>query len=226
MPLYESQDLLGKVKAMALRPVIDERADETQWFKWITSAQEYWLGQISVHAPDINAIYEKMTSADGGLTYTTAYAPIGHIEVLRSLQGPPLTPGPFWSSTADFCPEGQRIRMCGGRTRTFTAGPYARYTPMSDVINSAVEPTLLPVHMRALIVPRTCVMYASAGGLLDPSPFIAEEQRLWCGDPRLAGDTGFLGQLKTMYWNSGAASVVTDGGGDWWRSSADFGVGR
>lgn len=227
MAQYDSADLLARVKLFANRPVTDERISDPTWYTLLEEAQSYWLPQIAVHAPELNYVApELMTTADGGLTYTTLLEPLSNVEVLATLHGPPLTPGPFWGP-GDFCREGQIIRMCYGRARQFGGlGPYARYVPVPGLLDATPgnEPVLKPAYMRLLLVPRAAYLFSAQGGTLDPTYCLQAEQRLWSGDPNLAGDTGYLGRLKTSDWNGGAAAVRGDSG--LWYMNADFGVGR
>lgn len=226
MAQYDAADLLARVRTDLQRPEVSEDNPDALFYQYLEEAQVYWAGQFAVHAPEV--LYsppEPMTTADGGLTYTTANYPIGHMEIRHGRGGALLTPGPDWDDRADYTPEGQTIRMPGGRARTFPQGLYARYVAVPGLLNEDNEPTLRPPHMRLLLVPRACYYYATRGGYRDPAPYLLKEQKLWGGDPNLAGDTGFLGQLKTQVFGSGVAAVRGGSDQPWWRSSADFGVG-
>jgi hypothetical protein len=220
---YDSADLLARCKTLAQRPTTDEDMSDATWYGFLEEAQTYWIGQLAAHVPEV--MYdapELMTSSDGGETYTVASYPLGHMEIRASRNGALLRPGPEWDEAADYTQEGQTIRIPGGRTRSFSSGPYARYVKVPGLLNGATAPVLRPAHMRLLLVARACYLYALRGGYRDPTPFLQLEQKLWAGDPNLAGDTGYLGQLKTQYFGAGMAAVrpLDDA---WWRGSPDLG---
>lgn len=225
MAQYDSADLLARLKVFLLRPATDERIDDPTLYQFLEEAQTYWMGVLAQHAPEHNyGPPELMTTSDGGVTYTTTAVPLSNVEVLASVRGPPLFPGPYWGP-GDFTREGQIIRMCGGQARQFGGlGPYARYVATPGLLNAGTPPVLKPAHMRLLLIPRAAYIFSSQGGVLDPTYCLQAEQRLWSGDPNIAGDTGFLGALKTQDWNSGAAAVIGDP--NQWYYNADFGVGR
>lgn len=224
MALYDSADLLAKTQALLKRPSTDEDVTSAQLYLWLADAQTYWMGQIATHCPEINySTPELLTSADSGLTYPLAAYPLGGVEIRASRSGQLLMPGPDWSETADFTVEGQTIRIPGGRRRTFTAGPYARYVRTPAALDGSTAPVMNPAYARLLLVPRACYYFATAGGYRDPSPYLLMEQKLWSGDPNLPGDTGFLGQMKAQYFGSGMAAAVSPYDGAWWRGSPDLG---
>lgn len=222
MAMYDSADLLSRVKVDAQRPATDEDVTDAIWYQFLEEAQTYWIGQFAVHAPEVMyGAPELMTTSDSGATYTVASYPLGHMEIRSSRSGPLLRPGPDWDPNSDYTPEGQIIRIPDGRRRTFTTGPYARYVAAPGLLSGAVAPVLKPAHMRLLLVPRACYYYALRGGHRDPTPFLQKEQKLWAGDPNLSGDTGFLGQLKTQVFGAGMAAA--HGGDAPWYMSPDLG---
>jgi hypothetical protein len=222
MAQYDSADLLSRCKALAQRPATDEDMSDAQWYIFLEEAQTYWIGQLAAHCPEVMyGAPELMTSSDGGYTYTVANYPLGHMEIRASRNGALLRPGPEWDDAADYTQEGQTIRIPGGRTRSFTDGPYARYVAVPGLLNASTAPVMKPAHMRLLLVPRACYIYAARGGYRDPTPFLQMEQKLWAGDPNLAGDTGYLGQLKTQYFGAGMAAVRPYDDA-WWRGSPDL----
>ena len=223
MALYDSADLLAKVKALAQRPASDEAITDAQWYLWLGDAQTYWMTQIATHCPDLNVTVELMASSDGGATYTLSASPIGHVEVRSRRNGELLRPGPDWDPNSDYVPEGQTIRIPDGRTRTFTNGPYARYVKVPGALDGSTAPVLKPEFCRLLLVPQACYYYATSGGYRDPAPYLLMAQKLWAGHPNIPGDTGFLGALKAQYFGSGQAAVVADADAAWWRGSPDLG---
>lgn len=193
---------------------------DAQWYALLTEAQQHWFSVVATHAPEwLYGAPTLLTSSDGGYTYDfpSGVYPVGHIEVLESTRGALLRPGPYWDPGADYTPEGDKIRICCGRTRTFASGPYARYATMPGVIDASTEPTLEPKEARRLLPYRACALWASQGGLRDPAFYLALEQKAWGGDPNLPGDVGILGGLKTQFFAFGA-SATPGSGGAWWRN--------
>jgi hypothetical protein len=223
LALYDSADLLAKTKALLKRPSTDEDLTDAQLYLWLGDAQTYWLGQIAVHCPELNWVSpELLTSSDSGATYTLASYPLGGVEIRSSRSGDLLIPGPDWGDTTDYVIEGQTVRIPHGRTRTFSAGPYARYVATPAALDGSTAPVMKPAYARLLLPARAAITYCLAGGYRDPAPYMAIEQRLWSGDPNMPGDTGILGQLKTQYFASGMAAVKQPYDGAWWRSSPDL----
>jgi hypothetical protein len=182
------------------------------------------MGIIATHCPELNyGAPELMVTADAGKTYTVASYPLGHMEIRSARDGYLMRPGPEWDENSDYTPEGQTIRIPGNRTRTFSAGPYARYVPVPTTLDGSTAPVLKPAMARLLLIPRACYLYATSGGYRDPSPYLLHEQRLWGGDPNIPGDTGILGMLKTQYMGSGQAAIRSGYFDNaWWRGSADL----
>lgn len=223
MALYDSADLLARCKLDAQRPAIDELMSDTSWYIYLQEAQTYWVPQIATHFPEV--MYgppELMTTADGGQTYTVSGYPLGHMEIRASRNGVVLLPGPEWDESSAFTQEGQIIRIPAGRSRVFPNGPYARYVKVPGLLDASNQPTLKPDFCRLLLVVRACYYYASRGGYRDPTPFEQKEQKLWSGDPNLAGDVGFLGALKAQYFGAGQAAVSQQADPAWWRGTPDL----
>jgi hypothetical protein len=224
MAIYDSADLLARLKAKLKRPATDEDLLDPAAYILLQEGQTYWVEQIATHFRSQMLTRELMTTADGGLTYTLSADPLGNVEIMSGLSGSPLSPSADWGD-GDFVAEGRTIRFPFGRVRTFAAGPYAFYVKAPGLLDAATQPTLQPARARLLIVAHAAIIYCTNGGFRDPTPFKVEEQAIWCGDPALAGDTGILGSLKRQYFNSGAVASVRDDRG-WWQNSPDFGVGR
>lgn len=213
---------------MAKRPATDEDMADADWYALLTEAQVYWTGQIAQHWPQTNwqATPEQLTTTDGGQTYTFAKTVMSGGEVRASRNGVLLRCGAEWDDSADFVvePDGAdslRLRTPSGRSRVYPNGPWARYVAVPGALDAGNPPTMQPAHMRLLLVPRACVLYATRGGERDPKPYLFQEQRLWAGDPNIEGDTGFMGELKTKFFGQGLAAVNVDWG-NWWNSP-DFG---
>lgn len=224
MAYVDSADLLARTKALAQRPTTDEDMSDAQWYLFLGEAQVYWTTQIATHVPEaMVSAPELMSTSDSGATYTVASYPLGHMEIRSARNGYLLRPGPEWDENSDYTPEGQTIRIPGGRTRVFSAGPYARYVKMPTLLDGSTPPTLKPDFCRLLLPPRACYIYATRGGYRDPSPYLLMEQKMWGGDPDLPGDVGYMGALKAQYFGSGQAAVTSGPFDDaWWRGSPDL----
>jgi hypothetical protein len=109
------------------------------------------MGIIATHCPELNyGAPELMVTADAGKTYTVASYPLGHMEIRSARDGYLMRPGPEWDENSDYTPEGQTIRIPGNRTRTFSAGPYARYVPVPTTLDGSTAPVLKPAFARLL----------------------------------------------------------------------------
>lgn len=223
MAQYDSADLLARTKRLAKRPATDEDIADADWYVKLEEAQTKWMGQLASLVPEVNyGPPELLTTSDAGLTYDLVSEPLGgHLELKASLTGITLLPGTDWGS-GDFVIEGQKIRIPGGRRRTFPGGPYARYVKAPGLLSAAVQPVLKPAFCRLLLPPTACLLFAlEGGGIRDPNYYRSLIQTLWTGDPDMPGDGGFLQVLKTQYFAAGAASVA-DASGDWWRGNPDL----
>lgn len=194
-------------------------ATDAAIFRYLSLAQESVFRMLATLAPQSQtAAPEKLTTADGGYTYTLARYPFGQVELRESRTGRRLEPGAEFSTSADFVQEGQTIRWCNGVQRTFTDGPYARYAPSpTDIAASAAEPTLLPAQARVLIVYRALDLWCAKGGYRDPSPFRNLFKLLAFGDPDTPGDPGIVGALRRQYYAQGGSPGrgVTSSMGQW-----------
>ena len=187
----------------------------------LSDAQDYWFRIFAATRPEpLYGAPVLMTTADLGYTYTFGLDaegqpifPLGHVEIRESRTGRLLIPTADWGS-GDFVMEGDRIRIPGGRTKTFSTGPYARFVTPPTKINAATQPLLKPRDARILIVLRAAIMWANQGGLRDPKSWEQEEAVQW---------GAISSALATQYHLSGALSV-DDGEDDWYRS-IDTGAG-
>jgi hypothetical protein len=125
----------------------------------------------SFRASLISATARRFSSraADSGLTYTFGLdaagdpiRPWGHAELyaaLTSIPDDPLRLG------IDFIFDGALIRFAHGRTRTFSAGPYARFVADPDIpIDATHAPLLQPKTARMLLVYKALEQWASRPG--------------------------------------------------------------
>lgn len=216
----DSADLLSKLVDTLQLPTTHEAPTDAQLYVLLSNAQRRIMGQLAQHVPHSNYLApELLTTADNGATYTFLYYPMGHAEIRESRNGTEMYPVPDWCDDANgYVMEGQTIRFPGGRTRTFSAGPYARYVRVPDVISASTEPILKPAFGRLAIVYDAAIEYAAQGGLRDPSAYLLLLQRFLWGDPNTPGHLGLIPQLKTQYDKQGGRSQY-DGrwyvGNDW-----------
>lgn len=175
MATWDSADCLARCKRFARRPATDESYLDTDWYAVLTEAQAEAVADIAARSPD--ALYGSpvlLTTADSGATYTfgtDAAAdnefPLGHAEIYASLSAipdEPLEPG------IDFIVEGQKIRIPNNKTKTFSAGPYARFVLQPRTIDASNAPTIQPKSARMTIVYGAVGKWASRPGSgADPS---------------------------------------------------------
>jgi hypothetical protein len=207
---YDSADLLARTRRALRLPALDQPEVDASLYQALEEAQTHWMGRLAALVPESNYTIEKLTTPDGGLTYTLAAEPMGgHLELRAARDGVMLIPSTDWGS-GDFVMEGQVIRIPGNRTRTFADGPWARYVKAPGLLDATNPPIIKPSHIRLLLVQRAAAIYARNSEGRNPQPYLDEENRLWQGDRRL-GEVGFLDQLKTQYFAAGAQSVVNDG---------------
>lgn len=214
MALWDRAWMLAEAKALLNRPSSDLGMSDTIWYQFLTTGQAKWFEIIAAHAPHVlYAAPELLTTADSGATYTFASTPFpgGSIELRASRSGQVLSIGPEWDDSVDFTWEGDKLRVPGGRTRTFSGGPYARYIAAPSAIDASTEPTLKPPAARRLIVFDACAQAAVRMGSHDPAVFRDMEQRAAWGDPHSPGDVGIVGSLKTQVF----PGVPAD---RWWLS--------
>lgn len=202
-------ELLAMFKLQAGRPSTDELLTDAQIYGMLTRGQLAVNAELAIHVPHVNyAAPELMTTSDGGLTYTVASDAIGGMEVYPATTQEPLRPGLYWSD-ADFAQEGPRtIRMCQGRARTFSAGPYARYVKATGTIDGSTQPTLQPAEVHPAIVYEALIEYSQIPGVLaDAGTWRdAKQQLLWGTN----GVGGVIPALKTQYRTRGRSTGV------WW----------
>lgn len=217
---WDTANLVRRCKFKSRRP--DQGQDEEMldpaavvdgyWYDLLTEAQDYWTDIIASTVPEV--LYGPptlMQTADLGFTYyfgsPTAdpkVYPIGHLEIRESRSGRVMIPGSDWQEK-DFVMEGDHIRIPNGKSRTFSAGPYARFVTRPGTINAATEPTLQPPGARILLVDRALILWC--GLLRDSSGFEKEEAMNW---------NRIVNALRTQFHLAGA-QAVDDEGGDWWH---------
>jgi hypothetical protein len=225
--IWSSTELKRKFLNLIRRPESDEDLLEpdgvtnTVW-DLLSEAQDHWMGILASTFPDSQyGAPVLMTTADGGYTYTFGndlegqpIFPLGHVEIRLSRTGRVLIPSADFGN-GDFVMEGDRIRIPGGRSKTFSSGPYARFVTPPTKISASVEPVLKPRDARSLIVTRAGILWAIRGNLRDPRPWEQLEAVQW---GRIAN------QLATQFHLAGA-QAVDDGSEDAWWHNIDTGEG-
>lgn len=165
----------------------DELWTSTRSYRALADAQDVVYTDISPICPQ--AFVQppvKLTTTDGGVTYTfpgSAY-PIAHTEVYAMESGGrPLYATSYGTWHGDFVIEGATIRTPGNRVRTYSSGPYARYTALPSRISATVQPTLQPDQARELILFRALADAADvSAGMMDNSPWVSryvEARKRW-----------------------------------------------
>lgn len=219
MSLWDSADILARCKRALNRPSTDEALSDADWYAFATEAQSRVYTLLATHCPE--AVYSAptlMSTSDDGATYTfgtdsglpTSYQNVfamGHVEIRSARAGQLLLPGTDWDEGGEtYVPDGDKIRWPGGRTRTFSDGPYARFVQPPGVIDGSTAPTLEPAFARILIVD-DAVTRAAERLKLDTSSHEARFHRDWME---------ILLALKTQYFGQGQVAL---GGvsGVWWR---------
>lgn len=219
---WDSPDLLARCKRLRRRPETDEGTEDTDWYAMLTEAEAQWKPVIATHYPnDMFGAPVLMTSSDSGYTYTLPGSEIDPLAllVLESATGAPLKPGAYWDQSSDYVHEGGgTIRMTNGRSRTFSAGPYARYIAGPGTIDASTDSTIKPKRLRLLLVHAACQIDASRGGMDDPAYYEALLQKAAFGNPAIPGDVGLIGSLKAGRNTLGGMAAFSGGGSyAWWR---------
>lgn len=226
MPITDtttSAGLLAYCRFMARRPTSDAETTPDDWYTLLTEGQRALYRLFAQHAPEVLwSAPQLLTTDDGGETYkfpSDAF-PYGNFEVRASRTGRLMTVGPEWDAGADFTLEGKILRVPSGKTKTFDDGPYARYVADPGTLDSSTQPKLVPAEARVLIAYQALILWAHRGGQRDPSFYEALFQKEWEGNPRVAGDSGVMGMLKTRAFGQGYGALPGSTTRPWWR---DFG---
>lgn len=215
MALWDTADLVARVRRYANRPPQDELLTDDLIYALLTEAQTEELADLAALAPTSQmGAPVLLTSADGNVTYTFGTDAEGNnifplaTEVYAEVNGRELR-ACSWNSWGDFVVEGDRIRMPGNTPQTFSAGPYARFVRADAAIDADTEPTLKPPAARIILVWKTLIKFAAIGGIRDPAPFeenYAASKRQW------------VTAIRTQFADS--AGVATEGltTPSWWVS--------
>ena len=219
MALYDSADLLQRLRDLLGRPTTDAIFTDALLYRFLTQAEAEVKSEVATHHP--HGMWSApviMTTADSKV-YTlggSVTEPL-RLLLLESLTGQPLKPGPFWDPESDYVWEGgNTIRITAGRTRTFASGPYARVVTAPTTINATTSSTVDPDRLRILLVYKAASFAARrGGGIQEPQYFDdAYDQAAW-GTPG-TGNVGLLGALKKADVRGGLASI--EGGGfKYWK---------
>lgn len=170
MALYDSADLLARCKRLARRPPTDQAMPDSNWYAFLTEAKSETYPDLFSRYPWLGyGAPVLMTTADGGATYTFGLdadgdpiVPGGHAEIYPNLRAIPYSP---LVNGEDFMMERNGIRMPGGRTRSFSSGPYARFAARADEpIDETHAPDLFPKEARMLLVYKALEQWASRPG--------------------------------------------------------------
>lgn len=209
-PVVASTDLLKFCKTMSGLPAVNEEMDDPQWYLLLSLAQKELFRILATHAPSSQyGPPVKLSSLDGGYTYTLPAVPWGRAEIRESRTGALLIPGADYNPMADFTIEGATLRWVSGKQRTFPDGPYARFASEPGGIDEAHAPALWPPSSHIYIAWRALEMWASQGRLRDPSFYQRELQKGLWGDPTQPGHLGLVPLLKMQYLNQQEADVMT-----------------
>lgn len=216
MALFDSADLLARAQRLFNRPSTDEAMTGTEWYAFLSEAQNRVVGLLAFHCPEVMyGAPTLLSTADSGATYTFGtdtdgnnICPIGHVELRESKTGSLIPPGTDRDTTTlAFIFEADKIRWPGQKTRTFSDGPYARFVTPPNVLSASAAPTLKPLFARELLVYDACERAAVRCGT-DPTPFGA------MFDARFPE---ILSAIQTQFSGAGMAAG-TGQGGAWWRS--------
>jgi len=188
---------------------------DTEWYLEAEKAQQQIARMLASLAPESQyGPPTLLTTADSGETYVfpdvlystgNALGVIG-LELYDRKDGALLNPGPYWDTGSDYVFEYDKIRFAGGRTKTFTDGPFARYAQEPEELSATVEPVIKPLSARDLIVARAVANWARQGGFQDPRPFEEKENLILWGDQR--GDVGLIASLQAGDTFGGSAAYL------------------
>lgn len=158
MSLYDSQDLVRRLKVRLNRPATDEAftvstADDV-YYDALTEGQDRLTKLLGTYVPDaVWTVPTAITSSDGGETFGfgtdtdgAAIFAFGHFVVYDAEENIPDWP---LSVGVDFSVEGTVLRVPNNGTRTGSL--YVQYAAPSNIISSATQPTV-PKFARAALL--------------------------------------------------------------------------
>lgn len=210
MASYQSSDLLTRFNQLAGRPTSNDSISDAEKYARLADSQDVVINDAAAVVP--NAFYSKaatastptLTSSDGGHIFTfgndangNALFPIGKVRIFENLQAIPDYP---WVEGVDYLNEGTQIRMPNNTTWGGTL--YWRGIAPPERMSGSVQPTIIPVNFRMLIV-FDAVRQLSQEGVRNDALFAAMDrdyQRMF---------RQFCLVLKTQFSNGGAAGSVS-----------------
>lgn len=209
MSLFDSADLLSRLRIRIARPTADEASPDATLYVLLGDAQRRVVEMLAAHAPEaMLGPLTKLTTSDNGATYTfgtdsdatLGLTPVGGLVLLASKNGPVITPATEWDVGADsFLWDATTgvVRWPGGRSRTFTDGPYARWVQVPGLLDGTNAPTLRPKQARDLIVYEAAALFAERLGM-DASAHRMAFDRRW-PEVLLALKAQFLGSGRRAF---------------------------
>lgn len=215
---FDAADLLSRFQTVTGLGSNTTDTSTTAIYALLSNGQRRMAQVLAAHCPwtQITAP-TAITSSDSGVTYTLASYPLGHFELYDGVAGPQILPVGYGQNAWDgYVLEGQTVRWPGNRARTFANGLYARYLAVPSAISGSSAPTLKPEYARQGIVYMAASEWAHHGGDVDPAPYDELLQQFLWGDPRMPGDVGLIGALKTQAAGMGMGAGVGVPGA-WWR---------
>lgn len=212
MSSYDSVDLLARLRLQIRRPTADESLTDAQAYQLLTDAQQFAFEDIAVRAPFANLNAPSlMTSSDSGRTYVfgtdangDAIAPLGHVQLYRTLSCVPDSP---LIEGQDYLHEGTKVRVPNNRTMP---APYWQGVSPPAAISAVSAPTLLPAASRVMLVYKAAALYASLGDLRDAGKY----ESMYAD-----AMAKHLLRLKTQFMNQGGYAQRGSQDVAWWRGS-------
>jgi hypothetical protein len=182
----------------------DQLWTDARAYMFLADAQENVFTDLSPIAPHaFVGSPVQLTTSDSGVTYTFPSYPMGHVEVYaQETGGRQLFATTYGNAGGDFVIEGITLRTPGNRTRTYTTGPWARFTRIPARIAANQEPSLEPDAARELILWKALENAAEvSNGAMDPTPWAVKYQQ---------ARTRWITVWRTQHAHGGAGS------GTWW----------
>jgi len=188
----------------------DELWTDTRAYLWLADAQEAVFADLAPMAPHaFVGVPTLLTSSDGGVTYTFGSSyPFAHVEVYaQESGGRALLASNYGTVGGDFVIEGNTIRAPGNRTRTYSTGPYARFTTFPTRMSASQDPSISPEPARELILWKALENATEvSSGAMDATVWsakYADAKRRW------------IVVWQTQYQSAGNAAFMANGG-PWW----------
>lgn len=189
----------------------DELWTDARAYMWLADAQEAVYTELSPMCPAaFVGAPVRLTSADNGVTWTFGVGvyPMGHVEIYaQESGGRVLLASTYGTTGGDFVIEGGTIRTPGNRTRTYSSGPWARFSAFPTRISASVEPSISPEPARELIMWKALENAAEvSNGTMDAT--------IW-GAKYLDAKRRWVTQWQTQFQSAGNQAFMAPGG-PWW----------